>query len=60
MKLVQREDDRPERIKSRLEEYNRTIQPILDEYRNRGILIEIDASPSIEEIHKEIITKLNL
>ncbi len=60
MRLIQREDDQPERIKSRLEEYNRTIQPILDEYRNRGILIEIDASPSIEEIQKEIITKLNL
>lgn len=60
MRLIQREDDKPERIKSRLEEYNRTIQPILDEYRNRGILIEIDASPSIEEIQKEIITKLNL
>jgi adenylate kinase len=60
MKLTQREDDKPERIKSRLEEYNRTIQPILDEYRSRGILIEIDASPSIEEIQKEIITKLNL
>lgn len=60
MRLTQREDDQPERIKSRLEEYNRTIQPILDEYKNRGILIEIDASPSIEEIQKEIIAKLNL
>ncbi|MBU1119847.1 nucleoside monophosphate kinase [Patescibacteria group bacterium] len=60
MKLVKREDDMPEKIKSRLREYNRTIQPILDEYRNRGILIEIDASPSIEEIQREIITKLNL
>jgi len=60
IKLTQREDDKPERIKSRLKEYNRTIQPILDEYKSRGILIEIDASPSIEEIQKEIITKLNL
>lgn len=60
MRLIQREDDQPERIKSRLKEYNRTIQPILEEYRNRGILVEIDASPSIEEIYKEIITKLNL
>lgn len=60
IRLVQREDDQPARIKSRLEEYNRTITPILDEYKKRGILIEIDASPSIEDINKEIITKLNL
>ncbi len=60
MKLTQREDDMPEKIKSRLAEYNRTIQPILDEYKKRGILIEVDASPSIEEIQKDIITKLNL
>lgn len=59
-KLIQREDDQPERIKNRLQEYNRTIAPILEEYRRRGILVEIDASPSIEEINKEIIAKLNL
>lgn len=60
MKLVQREDDQPARIKSRLEEYNRTIAPILEEYKRRNLLIEIDASPSIDVIHQEIITKLNL
>lgn len=60
MKLEQREDDKPERIKSRLMEYNKTIAPILEEYRKRGILVEIDASPSIEEIHKELLAKLSL
>lgn len=58
--LAQREDDKPERIKSRLDEYNNTIAPILGEYGKRGNLIEIDASPSIMEIHEEIIKKLNL
>lgn len=58
--LVRREDDEPEKIKERLLEYNRTIEPILDAYRKRGILIEIDASPSIEDIHKEVVKKLNL
>ncbi|HBB64777.1 MAG: adenylate kinase (ATP-AMP transphosphorylase) [candidate division WS6 bacterium GW2011_GWC1_33_20] len=59
-KLIQREDDQPEKIKSRLEEYNRTISPILEVYRKRGVLIEIDATPSIEAIHKEVVTKLGL
>ncbi len=58
--LVQREDDQPSKIAKRLEEYNRTIEPILSEYRNRGILVEVDASPSIEEIHQNIIKVLSL
>ncbi len=59
-RLVQREDDKPEKIKKRLEEYNRTISPILDAYGKRGILVEVDATPSIEEIHKEILKILCL
>ena len=57
-KLVRRDDDRPEAIRKRLEEYNNSIAPILEEYKRRGILIEIDASPSIEEIHKEVLRVL--
>jgi adenylate kinase len=59
-KLIQREDDTPEKTRSLIQEYNKTIEPILKEYRDRGILVEIDASPTIEEIHKEVIKVLNL
>ncbi|HHX99745.1 TPA: AAA family ATPase [Candidatus Dojkabacteria bacterium] len=59
-KLIQRDDDKPEKIKERLREYNRTIEPILDTYRTRGILVEVDAAPSIEDIHKEILEILGL
>lgn len=59
-KLVQREDDQPDRISNRIREYNRTIEPILSVYKERGILIEIDATPSIEEIHKEVLLSLGL
>jgi adenylate kinase len=59
-KLVQREDDQPKKIKIRLKEYNETIGPIVETYKNRGILIEIDASPSIEEIHTQLVQKLGL
>jgi len=59
-KLIQRDDDKPEKIKERLREYNRTIEPILKVYRKRGVLVEVDAAPSIEEIHKELIKVLGL
>jgi adenylate kinase len=58
--LSQREDDKPEKIVKRLQEYNRTIGPILEEYRNRGVLIDIDANPGIEEIHLKLVKALNL
>ena len=58
--LTQREDDQPSRIKSRLDEYNKTIAPILSEYKSRGLLVEVDASPSIDVIHQDIVKKLNL
>ncbi len=59
-KLIQRDDDKPAAIKERLRQYDEMIKPILDEYRKRGILLEIDAAPSIEEIHKELVQKLAL
>jgi adenylate kinase len=58
--LSQREDDQPDKIKKRLEEYNRTITPILDEYKSRNILVEIDANPGIEEIHQNLVATLSL
>jgi adenylate kinase len=58
--LVTREDDMPEKIVERLKEYKKTIDPIIKEYKKRGIFIEIDASQSIEEVHKELVEKLNL
>lgn len=59
-KLIQREDDKPEKIKCRLTEYNKTIKPILKEYKERGILHDIDATPSIEQIHKIVLKELRL
>lgn len=59
-KLVTREDDMPEKIVERLKEYKKTIDPIIKEYKKRGIFTEIDASQSIEEVHKELVEKLNL
>lgn len=59
-KLIQREDDQPDKMRIRLQEYNDSIAQILDVYRERGVLIEIDASPTIEEINQELIQKIGL
>jgi adenylate kinase len=58
--LVQREDDKPEAIKRRLEQFEKENDPILDVYSSRGILEEIDATPSIEDIFAVVERRLNL
>lgn len=59
VELVIREDDHPEQIRSRLNEFNTKTRPVLDVYDDRGVLLTIDASPSIEEIHQTLIKKLD-
>ena len=56
--LIRRDDDKPEAIQKRLSEYDQSIGPILQEYKARGLLIDIDASFTIEEIHEEVLRKL--
>ncbi len=50
--------DSPERIKQRLEIYQKGEQAVLDFYKNKGVLIEINADQVIEDVHKDIIQKL--
>jgi adenylate kinase len=50
--------DSPERIKSRLEIYKEGEQHVLEYYKKQGVLVEINAGQSVEDVHKEIIAHL--
>ena len=52
--LVQREDDKEEVIKRRLEVYKKETLPIIEEFEKNWLLYRIDASGSIEEVFEEI------
>jgi len=43
-RLVQRNDDRPEAVKTRLRTYYAQTAPLIEFYRQRGVLRSIDAS----------------
>ncbi|MDR0410427.1 MAG: adenylate kinase [Treponema sp.] len=45
-----REDDKPSAIAKRLDVYRAQTQPLIDFYRKKGLLIDIDASPLVDEI----------
>jgi len=47
--------DSIERITSRLKLYKEAEKGLLEYYRTQGILIEVDANKSIEEVHEEIM-----
>ena len=47
--------DSPERIKQRLEIYKQGEQAVLDYYRQKGVLVEVSADQSVEEVHNEIL-----
>ena len=58
--LYQRPDDNPEVIKERLLAYHKQTAPLLEYYRNKGVLVEIDANRLEEEIFQETLGKLSL
>ncbi len=49
-KLYQREDDRPESIRVRMNAYEKLTAPLADFYRRRELLVSVSAEGSPEEI----------
>jgi adenylate kinase len=48
--LIQREDDRPETVRKRLQEYSAKTEPLRRFYRDRGLLTEIEGIGTPEGI----------
>lgn len=59
-KLFQREDDRPESIRVRLEAYDRSTAPLIKFYRDLGLLVQVTASGSPDEICARTLSALAL
>ena len=53
-KLIQREDDREEVVRNRLEVYRKQTAPLIEYYEGKGILIRLDASKDIEEVYQQL------
>ncbi len=52
--LTQREDDSPENVKKRLEDYRKSVEPILAFYRAEGTLTEVNGDCPLETTFEEI------
>jgi adenylate kinase len=56
--LVQREDDKAETVTKRLDVYERQTAPLIDYYHGTGKLIEVDALKSVDEVTRDLVSKL--
>ncbi len=57
-KLYQREDDRPEAIRVRMQAYHRSTEPLIEYYRQRGLLLGISAEGTPREIFQRTVGAL--
>ena len=48
--LYQRDDDRPETVRARLKVYHEQTAPLIDYYRQAGLLVEVDGAGGIEAV----------
>jgi adenylate kinase len=56
--LYQRDDDKPESIKKRLQVYMIQTTPLIRYYQEKGTLISINGDREVKEIHEDIVKLL--
>ena len=54
-KLILRDDDKPETVKKRLDVYHEQTQPLIEYYKNEGVLRSVDGTLSMDDCFAEIV-----
>jgi adenylate kinase len=58
--LVTRADDTPEALDARLRDYHEMTRPVLELFRRKEVVHDVDAQPSAEQVQAAIRTTLGL
>lgn len=58
--LITRDDDKPEVIEERFEEYQKNTKLLLARLEKDGILLELNGEEPIEEIYRKLLDKLQI
>lgn len=53
--LYQRDDDKPETVRARIEIYMEKTEPLIDYYRARGLLTEVDGAQDIDAVTRDLV-----
>lgn len=59
-KLYQRDDDKEETVKNRLDVYHTSTQPLIDYYEGKGVLVTVNGDQQVERVTEEIRKALAL
>ena len=59
IKLLQRDDDRPEAVEVRMLAYENSTKPLIDYYAGHGLLRTISAEGSPEQIYERTLAILD-
>lgn len=57
-RVSDREDETLPAIRKRIELFHEHTEPVIDFYRERGMLIEVDGERSVEEIFQDILERI--
>lgn len=57
-KLVTRADDNADSIRTRLDIFYKETLPVIEEWKTRGKIIEVDSSGAIEKVTQELFSKI--
>lgn len=56
--LYQRDDDKAETVSRRIRVYFEQTRPLIDFYRRKGLLVEVDGTQSIEKVSADLLAAL--
>jgi adenylate kinase len=56
--LYQRDDDKEETVKNRIQVYFNQTAPLISYYRNHGKLVEIDGTQAIDQVTEDLLAAL--
>lgn len=55
--IMQRGDDTPDGVAKRLKDFYAITVPVVEYYREQGMLIEVDGNKGVEEVFQDILSK---
>ncbi len=58
--MYQRDDDKPETIKKRLDTYREQTEPLVDYYGKKGLLKKVDGDRPVDEVYADVKVLLGL
>ena len=58
-RIVQRSDDRPDAVRNRLRVYEKQTAPLINYYRERGLLVEVDGAGPVEQVFRRAVDALS-